>query len=198
MSFLNSIFGKKQSTGSKEAHSIVQFDERGKVLSIHVPQGQWALKQSGQNRYYTQKAKNLLYATELLKKVNSIPPVTYYVVDTPDGSLGRDNQGFYTEAPLNTENLAVESRRGKPESVEFLSLKDSDNMVANPRSVAILKQQGQYARLVLLMKCGECGYESPVETQAGELVRECYCCGTTNQGSRAAVNLFLGSSMVQI
>ena len=47
------------------------------------------------------------------------------------------------------------------------------------------------------MKCGRCGYESPVETQAGA-IRECYCCGVTNKGQRGNINVFVGSKKVEI
>jgi len=71
-------------------------------------------------------------------------------------------------------------------------------MFKSQTTVATLKKQGQYSRLILLMKCGHCGYESPVETQAGAFTRECYCCGTKNNCSRGAVNVIMGSSMVEI
>ena len=193
----NSVAGADVSP-LKEARCKVQFNADGKVLSIEIPQGQWVLKQKGQNKYYTQKAKSLLQAAEILKKIGSIPQLTYYTVDSPDGSLGRDIQGYYTESPLKTENLTVESRCGKSDAIEFLSLQGFGDMQANQTTVALLKKNSEYSRLVLLMKCGHCGYESPVETQSGSLVRECYCCGVKNKGNRGTVTVFLGSSMVEI
>jgi hypothetical protein len=139
-----------------------------------------------------------LLAAEILKKIDVIPQFTYYTVDTPDGALGRDIQGYYTEAPLKTKNLILESRCDKSEAVEYSSLKGFGDMLKNQTSVAMLKKNGEYSRLVLLMKCGHCDYESPVETQPGELVRECYCCGAENKGHRGKVNIFLGAGMVEI
>ena len=69
--------------------------------------------------------------------------------------------------------------------------------MANQRNTAITKTQG-YAKLILLMKCGACGYESPVETEPGDMLRECYCCGTTNKTSRGSVTIFLGTNRVDI
>ena len=198
MGFLSNLFGKKQSKNTGGTGSKVVFDENGKVLSINVPQGQWIQKQVGQNRYYSQKANSLLQAVELLKKMSSVPKLTYYVVDTPDGSLGRDINGYYTEAQIKTKGLIVESRLSKSETVEFLSLNGFGDMLANQTTVAQLKKSGQYARLVLFMKCGHCGYESLVETLPGELVRECYCCGVTNKGHRGGMTIFMGSSKVEI
>ena len=199
MGVLSKLFGRQQSVGNKGAKCNVVFDANGKVLSVEVPQdGQWAVRQNGQYRYYRQKANSLLHAAEILKKLNSIPQFTYYSIDTPDGSLGRDINGYYTEAPVKTENLIVETRCGKSETVEFQSLKDFGNMRENLMTVAHLQKSGEYARLVLLMKCGHCGYESPVETQPGALIRECYCCGVRNKGDRGNVNVALGTSMVEI
>ena len=185
-------------TGTKEASSKVEFDANGKVLTIEVPQGQWTREQKGQAGYYTQKANSLLQAAEILKKIDSVPQLTYYVVNTPDGSLGRDLQGYYTEAPIKMKNIIVESGCGKSEAVQFSSLKDFGNKFANQTTVAHLKSVGKYSRLILLMKCGHCGYESPVETQPGSLVRECYCCGAENRGHRGEINIILGSHTVGI
>jgi hypothetical protein len=68
------------------------------------------------------------------------------------------------------------------------------NVDANQKSVAYQKSCGEYARLVLLMKCGSCGYESPVETDRGPLERQCYCCGSINTGNRQGITYMLGSS----
>ena len=198
MDFLSKLFGSKQPANGKQSKGGVQFDEAGKVVSIQVPVARWTLRQNGQNKYYRMQAKSLLQASELLKKLDSIPQLTYYIVETPNGSLGRDIQGFYTEAPLKTENLVVESRTGPTPTVESVSLTGFGDTFANQRSVAVLKKSGEYARLVLLLHCGKCGYESPVETQAGPFVRECYCCGAKNQSQRGNINVFLGSSMVEI
>jgi len=176
----------------------VEFDANGKVTKIEVQPDRWAFKQRGQNRYYSQSAHSLLLATEILKKLDSIPELTYYVVDTPDGSLGRDIQGFYTEAALKTENLILETNCDKSPGVEFSGLKGFGDMFKNQTSVALLRKSGGYARLVLMMKCGRCGYESPVETEPGRLVRQCYCCGVENKGNRGKVNVVLDSGVVQI
>lgn len=176
----------------------VRFDANGKVAGIDVPEGRWALKVKGQFKYYERRASSLLEAAEILKKVDATPQLTYYTVTTPAGALGRDCQGFFTEAPLKTKNLTVGTRSERSKTVEFSSLR----LVGDPRqlqtSVALLKKKGEYARLVLLMKCGKCDYESPVETQAGSLVRECYCCGTENAGHRGTVSVALGTGMVEI
>ena len=194
MSWLKKLFGD----GGSKRQCQVKYDPDGKVLGIEVPQGQWQREQKGTATYYIQKAGSLLEATELLKKVNRIPGVTYYVVETPDGSLGRDINGFYTEAPIKTENLCVECRRDSaPSEVQSLSLTDFGNMIENQRNTAITKTQG-YAKLILLMKCGACGYESPIETEAGSMVRQCYCCGTKNKASRASITVFLGTRQVVI
>ncbi len=176
----------------------VEFDANGRVVRIDVPEGRWALKVKGPNNYYERSASSLLEAAEILKTLDAIPRLTYYTVTTPDGFLGRDCQGFYTEAPLKTKNLTVGARGDRSRVVEFSSLKLAGDPLQNQTSVALLKKKGQYARFVLLMKCGKCGYESPVETQAGSLVRECYCCGTENTGQRGTVSVALGTGMVEI
>lgn len=175
----------------------VQYDENGKVAGIRLAQAHWTREQKGGSNYYVLRASSLLEAAEHLKKVGSIPGRTYYVVETPDGNLGRDMNGFYTEAPLKTQNLRVGCRRGNADEVQCLSLTDFGDMMANQRNTAIAKTQG-YAKLILLMKCGACDYESPVETEAGAMLRECYCCGATNKSSRGAFTVFLGTSMVEI
>lgn len=176
----------------------VEFDADGGVVRVDVPESRWALKVKGQNKYYEQRMSSLLEAAETLNRLRAIPQLTYYTVTTPDGSLGRDCQGFYTEAPLKTKNLTVGARGNRSTTVELSSLKLAGDPLQNQTSVALLKKKGQYARLVLLMKCGKCGYESPVETQAGSLVRECYCCGTENTGQRGTVKVALGAGFVEI
>jgi hypothetical protein len=198
MGFLSSLLGTRRSASAVEERCRTEFDASGKVVQVEVPQGQWTLQRKGPNSYYTQSAGSLLEAAEILKKIGTIPQLTYYTVDTPDGALARDVNGYYTEAAIKTKNLAVGSRRGDSGPVEFSSLMGFGDMLANQTSVAQLKQSGEYARLVLLMKCGRCGYESPVETQAGEMVRECYCCGAQNKGHRGKVSMFLGTGPVEI
>jgi len=202
MNFLKKLFGSnpenQKTTSIKESRCKVVFDSNGQVASIEIPQGHWTIKQNGQSKYYTQIANSLLEATEILKKIDSIPQLTYYVVDTPNGTLCRDIQGYNTEASIKTTNLIVESRLEKSEAVNFSSLMGFGDMQANQTTVAHLKKTGQYSRLVLLMKCGHCGYESPVETQPGSLVRECYCCGAVNKGHRATITMYFDSSKVEI
>lgn len=176
----------------------VEFDAAGKVLSVKAPPPKWASMQEGQNRYYTHKGHSLLEAAEVLKAIDTIPAFAYYTVNTADGPLGRDIQGLFTEAPLKTQDLVLETSGDPSQTVEFLSLKGFGDMMRNQTSVAMLKKQGSYARLVLLMKCGRCGYESPVETQPGAMVRQCYCCGAQNKGQRGNVNVVLDTGVVKI
>lgn len=194
MGFFSNLFGSKQSA----IQSKIEYDANGNVLNIEVPVGRWKEERKGPSRYYTQNASSLLQATELLKRVNSIPEVTYYVVTTPDGSFGRDIQGFYTEASIKTKNIALEVSGVKQNAVESSSLMGFGNMLANQQTVAQLKSQGQYAKLILQMKCGKCGYESPIETEPGSFSRECYCCGIENKCQRGNVNVFLGSRKIEI
>lgn len=158
----------------------------------------WTFRQSGNYRYYNQAAGSLYQAAEMLKSIPSIPGLTYYVVDTPDGALGRDMNGFYTEAPIKTRGIIAEARQDKPGTVECSSLMEFGNMVQNQLAVAQILRMGQYARLVLLMKCGNCEYESPVETQAGAFSRECYYCGMENQCHRASVSIVSESGVIEI
>ncbi len=163
----------------------MKFDATGKVQSIDVPKiFSWIMDNHGQTKYYSTKINHLLFATEILHSIKNIPPMTYYVVDTPDGTLGRDINGFYTEKPIKAKDLKIDAGRRKSEPVEFLSLKGFGNEQANLVSVANIRSQGQYARLVLFMKCGHCGYESPIETEPGTIQAECYCCGVKNYGTR--------------
>ncbi|WP_420628185.1 hypothetical protein [Candidatus Leptofilum sp.] len=198
MGFLNRLFGTKQSKRTQEAVCKIAFSENGRVLRIEAPQGQWELSQNGPYKYYSQQANSLLHAVEILKKIASIPQLTYFTVDTPDGSLGRDMNGYFTEAPLKTKNLVIESKPIKSETVKALSLKSFGDMVANQTAVAHLKNNGEYAQLILLLECGHCGYQSPVETQPGTFVRECYCCGVQNESCRGTINIILGSGKMEI
>jgi hypothetical protein len=177
----------------------VEFDEDGRVSNITAPeQGGWIARQSGSNKYLNRSAGSLMEATEILRRIESIPGLTYYTVDTPDGRLGRDMSGYYTEAPLKTKGLKVPSRRPTPGPVELASLTGFGDTYQNGMSIVALMRSGEYARLVLLMECGRCGYQSPVETQEGPLVRECYCCGAQNSGGRGAVNVVLSDGIVEI
>lgn len=202
MSFFTKLFnsdsGKQKTTSPKETKCKVVFDSNGQVVNIEIPLGNWTVKQNGQNKYYTQKANNLLEASEILKKIDYIPQLNYYVVDTPNGSLCRDINGYYTEGSIKTKDLIVESRSAKSETTDYLSLTGFGDMQANQMTVAHLKKTGQYSKLVLLMKCGKCGYQSPIETQPGKLIRECYCCGAENKGHRGTITMFIGSSKVEI
>jgi hypothetical protein len=161
---------------------IGTFDEAtGDIIEISSPtitnkaqNRKWELNSNsgGDNKYFEQKAENY-QATEILKSISTIPNLTYYVVETPDGTLGRDMNGFYTEAAIKTKDIVVESRQTNLETVECSSLMGFGNINQNHTAVAQITETGQYAKVVLLMKCGNCGYESPVETQAGSFSREC-------------------------
>lgn len=191
-------FLKGSSSPSATQGSTVEFDNEGKVTNVVMPGGKWDLQQSGNNRYYTQRGRSLLHATELLKAVRSVPGLTYYTVDTPDGALGRDIFGFYTEAPIKTGGLVLETSAPASKTVQAVSLTAFGDAMKSQTAVAQLKQAGRYANFVLLMECGRCGYKSPVETQEGDMERQCYCCGATNACFRASINVFLGSNMVNI
>lgn len=160
--------------------------------------GTWDERRSGQNRYCTQSGRSLLHATEILTAVSSIPGQTYYVVETPDGTLGRDILGFYTEAPLKTSRLRIESSSPIPGPVECVSLTASGDALKSQASVAQLKSTGQYASFMLLLECGHCSYRSPVETEPGEFERQCYACGALNKCQRGNINVYVGSMSVQI
>jgi len=171
----------------------VEFDGDGHVSSITAPEAAaWTASQGGSAAYYSLSADTLLDATEILKKLESIPAMTYYLVDTPDGSLGRDMNDYFTEAPLKTKDLKIGSPSARPGTVEFSSLRAFGDPFKNQSCVAQLKAAGRYSRLILLMECGRCGYQSPVETEAGPLARECYCCGAENTGERGSVNVVSG------
>lgn len=166
----------------------IEFDESGHVANITLPKrAWWDHSNSATCQYYTAKADTLLEATEYLREVTSIPRVTYYVVETPDGNLGRDMNGFYTEGPIHTKNLRLLTTEPIPAPVEFEGLTVFGDPMVNQSTVANLKAQGQYAKFILEMECGACGYKSPVETEGGSLERQCYCCGATNTGMRGMV-----------
>jgi hypothetical protein len=158
----------------------------------------WSVRDSGGSRYYSLKAESLYAAAEILKSLNNILPQTYYLVDTDDGTLGRDMNGFFTESPVKTKSLKVPNASGSTGMVVPQSLTIFGEMQKNQSSVAHIRISGQYAKLVLLMKCGQCGYESPVETDAGDLERQCYNCGTTNKTTRAAITVHTPYGAVEI
>ena len=176
----------------------LEFDAEGKVTKVDVPVGEWASEQRGQTRYCTQQGRSLLQATEMLKSVPSVPELTYYTVETPDGALCRDMFGFYTEGPIKTSRLTLHTSEPVSDTVESLSLTAYGDAMKSQLSVAQLKQRGNYANFILLMECGHCGYKSPVETQAGAMERECYCCGATNKTSRGNINVMVGSGTAEI
>lgn len=186
----------------RAAFPPVEFDADGHVTAAHPLDmlfGAWRIKTEAGNRYYSQWGTSLLHATELLKAVSSVPGQTYYIVETPDGALCRDKLGFYTEAPINTTNLSLEVSAPATESVDARSLTlFGDDLMGSQTSVALLRSQGRYANFVLLMECGCCGYKSPVETQPGDMERQCYCCGAINTTSRASVTVLLPSGPVEI
>jgi hypothetical protein len=159
---------------------------------------EWVCQQVNKTKYYSYKANTLFMATEILRSLPGIPELTYYVVDTPDGSLGRDLNGFYTEKPLKINNIQLESNIEQIGLVKSVSLTDFGNGYNNQLSAATLKSRGQYASLVLLMECGRCAYKSPVETAKGEFERQCYACGAVNRTRRGAINVMTSSGFVEI
>jgi hypothetical protein len=179
------------------AISPVQFDDDGHVRRITFPDtGSWSVEHKGQYTYYVKNAGTLLEATEFLRAVANIPGLTYYTVETPDGSLGRDMNGFYTDGPLKTSGLRLATSAPVPAPTGFEGLTDPGNAIANQSVVANLKQQGQYAKFILQMECGRCGYKSPVETEGGDLTRQCYACGAENTGMRGTINVFVGNGQM--
>ena len=196
MSIFNFLKGGRKSSAAKSGS--IEFDANGKVARVDMPGGRWEKKQSGQTRYCTQRGRSLLHATEVLKGVASIPGQTYYAVDTPDGTLGRDMFGFYTEAPIKTSGLRLETSASVPGPADSVSLTAFGDPMKSQTAVAHLKSAGEYAAFVLLLECGHCGYKSPVETEAGDFARQCYACGAKNKSQRGAINVFVGSEMVQI
>jgi hypothetical protein len=196
MDIFDFLMGRKGSSAPKSG--AIEFDANGKVTRINMQGGRWKEEQSGQHRYFTQHGRSLLHATEILKAVPAIPALTYYVVETPDGSLGRDMYGFYTAAPLKTSGLKLETSAPVGDQVEAVSLTASGDWMQTVTGVAQLKLAGQYATLVLLLECGHCGYKSPVETEGGDFERQCYACGAINKCHRGPVNVFIHSKMVEI
>lgn len=196
MGIFDFLKGGKRSSEAKSG--AIEFDVNGKVTRIDMQGGRWEEKRSGQNHYFTQRGRSLLHATEILKAVPSISGQTYYAVETPDGTLGRDMFGFYTEVPIKTSGLRLETSAPVRGLVESVSLTAFGDAMKSQTAVAQVKSAGQYAAFVLLLECGHCGYKSPVETKAGDLERQCYACGATNKSHRGTINLFLGSKMVQI
>lgn len=178
----------------------VEFDENGRVKKITFFQMPlWPRYEQGQSNYMVRSVDTLLEATEVLRKLNNIGALHYYICETPDGKLCRDVNGFYTEAPLKTKELHLATQVTPSPPVESESLTVfGDDVFTTQSLVAALKQNGQYSRLILLMECGRCGYKSPVETDAGPLERECYCCGTINTGDRGNVNVVTSSGIVEI
>ena len=183
---------------SPEPRLKVEYDADGKVINVEVKPGQWELKSVGNSKYYSQNADSLLAACEILKNLTSIPPQTYYLVDTPDGTLGRDLNGFFTETQISTSNLKIDYPFGNSESVISQSLTGFGDMYNNQNSVAIQKSSGQYAKLVLMMKCGKCDYNSFVETVAGDMERQCYCCGTNNKTHRGTITVYTANGAVEV
>ena len=180
----------------KEAIDIINERE---IDSISIPGGaSWAFQASGESKYYSQKANSLYAASEILKSLNSIPPQTYFSVETQDGVLGRDINGFFTEAPIKTKNLRIDNPCVETDSVQPQSLLGFGDMIKNQTSVAYLKIGGKYAKLILMMKCGKCCYESPIETDAGDMERQCYYCGTMNKTHRAGISVYTEKGPVEV
>ena len=103
-----------------------------------------------------------------------------------------------TSAAFAKANRLSTSASAGTGTVEIGGLHGPGDSILNATAVAQLRKLGEYASLILLMKCGNCGYESPVETNAGSLTRECYACGAKNTGHRAAIQLFFDGKFVQI
>jgi len=189
---------REKRMGHEAPLADITFDDDGQVIHISVAPTPWETRVEGASTYHSQRTRSLLQAAEILKGVGSIEPMVYYVVETPDGRLGRDIVGFYTESPIKTRGLVVPSESGKGKAVEFLSLMNYGDAMKSQGTVARLKASDEYAKFVLLMKCGHCGYESPIETDAGKLFRECYCCGAENRGIRGSIDVIIAGGMVEI
>lgn len=202
MGWLSKIFGGKEeaeATTTLPDTTEVSFAPDGTVAEISVSEAEWAKRKKGSATYYSLKANSLFEATEVLKRVNRIAPMTYYIVETPDGNLGRDAMSFYTEAPLKTAALALPVSESSPQSVAWENLKCSfDDLMKGAQMVIEIRQRGSYANLIHLMQCGHCGYESPIETEPEGMTRQCYCCGATNTGGRGSVNIIAGMDFVSV
>ena len=70
--------------------------------------GVWSRSANGGSVYYSQNADSLYAAGEILKVLTAIPPQTYYMVETPEGTLSRDANGFFTEASGKTSNPEIQ------------------------------------------------------------------------------------------
>jgi uncharacterized membrane protein YhaH (DUF805 family) len=174
------------------------FDDNGRFVEATLPAVSWNRKFSGDATYFSCQAPTLFQATEILRDLSSIRPNTYYVVDTPDGSLGRDLHGFYTEARIKSHGILPETHDNRIKLASALSLTAFGNVVQNQSSVALLKSVGQYASFILQMECGHCGYSSPVETIEGDFERQCYACGTVNKTQRGQIQVYTPQGIVAI
>ncbi|MDR0594548.1 MAG: hypothetical protein LBG60_15130 [Bifidobacteriaceae bacterium] len=161
-------------------------------------QPKWRLRNSNGSAYNSCHVPTLFKATEVLRDLASVPPNTYYVCETPDGALGRDIIGFYTEAPLKTSGITPDAPAADQSPVRASSLKAFGDGVKSQYSVATLKSIGDYAAFVLQMECGRCGYQSPVETERGTFQRQCYACGTVNTVQRGRIQVITQSGPVDI
>ena len=176
----------------------MKFDATGKVQSIDVPKiFSWIMDNHGQTKYYSTKINELIIRHRDFTFDKKYSSNDILCSRHTRWNFGRDINGFYTEKPIKAKDLKIDAGRRKSEPVEFLSLKGFGNEQANLVSVANIRSQGQYARLVLFMKCGHCGYESPIETEPGTIQAECYCCGVKNYGTRGDVMIMLRSGPVK-
>jgi len=182
----NDTFDQARSTASIKLNTLI------------LPHGTWSFKRNGGSVYYSYKADSLFVAGEILKKLVFIQPQTYYMVDTPDGTLGRDANGFFTEKPIKIRDLTINSTLGEVDSIKPQSLTMFGETIKNQSAVAHIKANGQYAKLILMMKCGKCGYESPIETEEGDFERQCYSCGTINKAHRAKITVNTTMGIVEI
>jgi len=180
------------------ATKTLEFDGNGKFVKATVPDVNWKEQRSGGSTYRSCNAPTLFRAVEILRRIGSIPQFVYYIVDTPDGSLGRDVFGFFTEAEIKFIGIHLETDINRTSPVESLSMTAFGNALQNQSSVAVQKSAGQYAKFILEMECGHCGYKSPVETHEGTFKRQCYACGTVNNTRRGKINVMTQSGSVAI